>query len=62
MTTTTRKHLSQNVFFRTRDFSARLANFNPLLINVESNMVSLKLYELFEIMSLMMEMRIFHKL
>lgn len=60
--TTTRKHLSQICFFRTRDFSARLANFNPLLINVESNMVSLKLYEWHEIMSLMMEMRIFHKL
>lgn len=54
--------LTNMFFFRTRDFSARLANFNPLLINVESNMVSLKLYEWHEIMSLMMEMRIFHKL
>lgn len=49
--------------FFTRDFSARLANFNLLLINIESSMVSLKIYEWREIMSLMrMEMRIFHKL
>lgn len=31
----------KNMFF-TRDFSARLANFNLLLINIESSMVSLK--------------------